>query len=344
MLTFTEFYKKDQRRKVVFDCLYNKIIQESKRFNKEFNELFYSGKKLIFEDVQELVDVELNQQKQDTDAMNKFLTEYNQLMPEDKIELVKQLSKPLPGSKYIENNNEIKLILIYKNDKDSKAGELAYQKIILNKQKWFEVVAGKAAASGKIPASQAADYAQQMTLTLLGGGSYNEKNNKKFSLDAYDPFSGVPFNSFVNTYIINSAKNKFNPLYNKSLATDYAGQKMNVVSADAQVNQGSTSDDKDMSLIDNIASSGLNPSEQLSDSEQKELLNLYLKNPALNPKERKALELRYGLNNNNGEETTLLDIGLQLGYPSTSAKQNARRILASAENKLKQFARQNFKQ
>lgn len=341
MLTFTEFYKQNQRRKIVFESIYNKVLEESKKFKKEFEELFYSGNKIIFEDVQDLVDVELHQQKQDIESMNKFINEYKQLMPEDKIELVKQLSIPLPGSKYIENNNEIKLILIYKNDKDSKAGELAYEKIILNKQKWFEVVAGKAAASGKIPASQASDYAQQMTLTLLGGGEYNQKNDKKFSLDAYDPFTGVPFNSFVNTYIINSAKNKFNPLYNKSVSTDYAGQKMNVVSADALVNPDS--DDKEMNLIDNIASSSLNPEEQLSDTEQKKLLKLYLKNPALNPKERKAIELRYGLNNN-GEESTLLNIGLQLGYPSTSAKQNARRILASAENKLKQFAKQNFKQ
>ena len=46
------------------------------------------------------------------------------------MQLVEDLSTPLEGKKYIENNNEVKLILIYQNNKTSEAGLKAFDNIM----------------------------------------------------------------------------------------------------------------------------------------------------------------------------------------------------------------------
>lgn len=342
LLEFTSFMQREKERKLVFESIVKKVQKRTEIFRKEFEKRYYSNKPLIVEDVDSLFDLDVHQTEQDVTTMNRFIDEYKAMTPEEKMSLVELLSKPLPGDKHIDNNNETKLILIYKTDPDSMAGIKAHETIILEKQKWFEYVATKAAATGKIPANQAADYAQQMTLTLLGGGDYNQKNNKKFSLDGYNPFSGVPFNSFIKTYIINSALNKFSAKYNSSIATDYAGSKMNVVSADAPI--GNDQDEQKLSVIDTItdtSQAGRDPSQYMSQNEEKLLLRKYLSNAKLKQKQKKALQMRYGLNN--GEQATYLEIGLALGYPRSAAIQNGRRILQLAQSKLKQFARQNFR-
>jgi hypothetical protein len=77
-----------------------------------------------------------------------------------------------------------------------------------------------------------------MFLVLCGGGEYNEKNGGANSIDGYDPFSGVPFTSFVKSRVITSAFNKFQAVQNTSVANDYAGyrQGTSVVSTDETIN------------------------------------------------------------------------------------------------------------
>lgn len=362
ILPFTSFIKINKKQELSYESVYKKVIIESKRFKKQFINDFYSNKPIIFEDVESLFNSELNQTKQDTKAMDQFVQEYKALSPEEQVQLVDKLNKPLPGSKYIENNNEIKLILIYKTDKNSEAGQKAFEDIILNKQKWFETIAGIKARKRQLPMDKVGDYAQDMTLTLLGGGKYNEKNGGKYSLDAYDPYSGVPFNAFVNTYIINSAGNKYNARFNSSIATDYNGEKMQVSSTD--ITTSNSKGDQGDAIIDMIPdTNGDLPGDNMDDNEQKALLIKFLKSGQLKQQEKKALCYRYLIKGlfpdvdqnikkyeaklmelgKPDTEMTFRDIGIYMGYSEKTAITNARRWLLPAESKVKAFAQEYLK-
>lgn len=341
MLTFSEVVKRQADRYIFLEQVYHKVLARSQQFGK----LIAQNKFIVCQGVQQLVDYQLNQTSRDKEAMDTFVYQFDQLSDEQKNELVKDLAKPLPGENYIESNNQTKLLLIYKHSPNSQWGRNAFEAIILNKQRWFEVIASKAAAAGRIPHQQAKDYAQEMTLTLLGGGYYNERNGGKFSINAYDPYSGVPFNKFVNTYIVNSAHNKFSDTYNKSITNDFGySDKMSVTSIDAPINDKNLSDDKQGTLVDTMVdttAAGAEPSEAIADRQEQQMLKKFLQDPSLNDKQRTAIKMRYGIEGND-KDSSFLEIGLALGYPKSSALQNGRRITMNAQSKLKKLAK-NFK-
>lgn len=175
-----------------------------------------------------------------------------------------------------------------------------------------------------------------MFATLCGGGYYNEKNGGQFSIDAYDPFSGVPFNSFIKEKVIPSAYNKFLATYNTSIAGDLVGQKegTTIVSTDATINRGD-SDDKDMTIGDYIEDEtemGRDPSDLIDEKMKKQLIIKALtdadlpKQYRLTDKEKQFIKYHYleGL----GKKET----ALKMGYKPSSAASVARLYLGDEKN------------
>lgn len=195
------------------------------------------------QNVQKLINADLNQTKQDTNSLNKFLQEFNNLTQQQQLDLIHSIAKLDINT----NNNQIKLILIYQKNKDSLVGQEAYNTVITNKTKMFQRIATKKVQTNQLTEDQLADYVQQMFATLCGSGQYGEK----YSLDAYDPYSGVPFNTFIYNFVAPAAFNKFIAINHTSVANDYTKQRDDInVSSDTSEAQKIEANDDVFSSID----------------------------------------------------------------------------------------------
>lgn len=339
MLKFREFIILEQKIQDSKNKLQKFITESVQQFRQDMKIFTQTGIKspaLVIlqsvKDVQKLTKVDLKQTEQNKKAMTKFMNDFEKLNNQEQMQLVQELSKPLNG-KYIENNNEVKLILIYNSDKNSPVGQEAYNAVVMNKDGMLKQAAQEKVIKGQLRADQAADYVQEMFLTLCGGGDYNAQNGGKYSLDAYDPFSGVPFNQFVKTKVIPAAFNKFQANYNTSVSNDFAVAKKgaNVVSTDETINSGD-SDDKDMTIGDTIrddSQSGRDAADLTDEKMKKQLINRALTDPnipkqfKLTDKEKEFLKLHYfkGMNKK--------DIARKLGYTEKAAAPAARLYLGT---------------
>lgn len=343
MLKFRQFLIAEETVKQYRSKLMKMISQSVQQFRQDMKNFVQTGIKspsmVILEstkDVYRLANTDLKQTEKNKKAMTKFLNDFEKLNNQEQMQLVQELSKPAKGKTYIENNNEVKLILIYNRDRNSAIGQEAYNAVVMNKDGMFKNFAQEKVMKKQLPANQAADFVQEMLYTLCGGGKYNEQNGGKFSLDAYDPYSGVPFNQFVKTKVIPAAYNTFQAIYNKSIAGDLAGyrQGMSVVSTDETTNS-EDSDDKDMTIGDRIADdseTGRDPSEIVDQKMKKQLIIKALTDPnlpkqyKLTDKEKQFIKLHYidGL----GKK----EAAIKMGYKPSSAASVARLYLGDEKN------------
>lgn len=343
MLNFRQYLILEQKLIQSRNKLKQMIAESVESFRKDMQTFAKTGIKsadlLIFEDTKDifrLANTDLHQTEGNKRRLTKFLNDFEKLSDQEQMQLVEELGKPLDGKKYIENNNEVKLILIYNRDKNSLVGQEAFNKVILNKEGMFKSIAQEKVMKKQLRPDQAADYVQEMFATLCGGGYYNEQNGGQFSIDAYDPFSGVPFNSFVKEKVVPSSYNKFLATYNTSVANDLVGQKegTTIISTDATINSGD-SDDKDMTVGDYIEDEtemGRDPSDLIDEKMKKQLIIKALtdaelpKQYRLTDKEKEFIKLHYleGL----GKK----EAALKLGYKEKTAAPVARRYLGDEKS------------
>lgn len=343
MLKFRQYLILEQKLTQSKNKLKQMIAQSVQQFRQDIKIFAQTGIKstdlIIAEDIKDvfrLKNTDLHQTERNKRALTKFLNDFEKLNNQEQMQLVEELSKPLEGKKYIQNNNEVKLILIYNRDKNSLVGQEAFNRVVMNKEGLFKQVAQEKVMKKQLRSDQAADYVQEMFATLCGGGYYNEQNGGQFSIDAYDPFSGVPFTSFVKEKVIPSAYNKFLAVYNTSVAGDLVGQKegTTIISTDATINRGD-SDDKDMTVGDYIEDEtelGRDPSDVIDEKMKKQLIIKALtdaelpKQYRLTDTEKNFIKLHYleGL----GKK----DAARKLGYKEKTAASVARRYLGDEKN------------
>ena len=343
MLKFREFIILEQKIQDSKNKLQKFITESVQQFKQDMKIFSQSGIKtpalVILEseqDVYKLKNVDLKQTEQNKKGLTAFLNKFNKLNSNEQYQLVQELSKPLEGKKYIENNNEVKLILIYNSDKNSPVGQEAYNAVVMNKDGMLKQAAQEKVMKGQLRADQAADYVQEMFLTLCGGGDYNAQNGGKYSLDAYDPFSGVPFNQFVKTKVIPAAFNKFQANYNTSVSNDFAVAKKgaNVVSTDETINSGD-SDDKDMTIGDTIrddSQSGRDAADLTDKKMKKQLIIKALTDPNL-PKQYKLTDIeKQFIKLHFLDGLSKKEAALKLGYKASTAAPVARRYLGDEKS------------
>lgn len=238
-----------------------------------------------------------------------------------------ELSNPETAKKYLDNEEEIKLIKIYKENPTSDEGLEARNKIIENKLKYIHLLASKAKSAGRIKPDQVSDSVQNAVIYLIQ------------CIDKFDPDKGVPFTAYAKQWIMAGITNPFNPARQKSISsdgvgkTDKTGHSMGIVSLDAPTT-GSDSDDKEMTVADNIADghAGLDPGEVLDDKFMKSKLSEYLNR--LSDKEARAIRLRFSTNAE-GKMRTLDEIGEALHM----TKMGAKMLIDRSITKLKEFAK-----
>lgn len=343
MLSFKQYLILEQKIQESKNKLQKFITQSVQSFRKDMKSYSQTGIKspalVLLESIQDvyrLANRDLHQTEKNTRALTKFLNDFEKLTEDQQMQLVSELANKKGSKGYIENNEEVKLILIYNRDKNSLIGQEAYNAVVMNKQGMFEAAAQEKVMKGQIRPDQAADYVQEMFLVLCGGGEYNAVNGGANSLDGYDPFSGVPFNAFVKTRVITSAFNKFQAVQNTSVANDYAGyrQGTSIVSTDEKANRAD-SDDKDMTIgdfIEDETESGRDAADLTDQNMKKALINQALtdntlpKQYQLTDKEKQFIKLHYidGL----GKKET----AIKLGYKPSSAASVARLYLGDEKN------------
>ena len=335
MLSFKDFRSKENRIVQTKNRLQKFITESVQSFRKEQKRFAQSKIKTpaiiilqSIEEVMKLYETDLQQTQKNTKNLTKFMNKFEKLSEDEQLDLVHQLAIPT-DKKYIENNNEVKLILIYNRDKNSYIGQEAYNAVIMNKEGFFKSAAHKKVQEGKMTADQAADYVQEMFLMLCGGGEYNAQNGGQYSLDAYDPYSGVPFNAWLNEKVIPAASNKFQARYNRSIAKDYMGAQDNIVISTDATRKVGDGDDKDMTELDFIAdTSAVSPDETSDDIEERELLRKVLndevpKRYQLTQREKDFIRLHFF------EGIGKKDAARQLGYTQKASAPAARLYLGS---------------
>lgn len=345
MLKFRQYLILEEKLTQYRNKLKQMISQNVQQFRQDMKTFTETGIKsqdlIILEDIKDvyrLANTDLHQTEGNKRKLTKFLNDFEKLSEQEQLQLIGELSKPLEGKKYIQNNNEVKLILIYNRDKNSTVGQEAFNAVILNKDGLFKSVAQEKVMKKQLRADQAADYVQEMYATLCGGGYYNSVNGGAYSIDAYDPFSGVPFNSFIKEKVIPSAYNKFLSTYNTSVANDLVGYKegATVVSTDEKINSAD-SDDKDMTLGDYIEDEtemGRDPSDLTDQKMKKQLLERALTGEdlppsyKLNDKEVQVIRLVQM------EGLSLKEAGIKMGYKKFPVP-NVKRYQYSAMSKLR---------
>jgi hypothetical protein len=174
-----------------------------------------------------------------------------------------------------------------------------------------------------------------MLFTLCGGGMYNADNGGLYSLDAYDPYSGVPFNAWLNEKVIPSSSNRFQARYNRSVAKDYMGQQDNIViSTDATRSVGE-GDDKDMTELDFIPdTSSSDIVDVMDDNEQMQLIKAVLDDQVperfrLKDKEKEILKNYYF------KGMSKVDSIMAVGYSRLSARQLGKNYLGTEKGEGK---------
>lgn len=240
-----------------------------------------------------------------------------------------ELSNPETAKKYLDNDEELELIEIYKNDPNGETGLDARNKLIENKLKYIHLLASKAVSAGRIKSHQMQDAIQNAVIYLING------------IDKFDPSKGVPFTAYAKQWIMAGITNPFNPARQRSISSDGAGKTdsqgntMGIVSFDTPTT-GEDSDDKAMTVGDNIADirAGIDPTEALDDNEMQKRLNSYL--GRLNEKEARAIKMRFYADTD-GKVKTLEEIGEAIGMTKMGVKMLIDRAMA----KLKTFARED---
>lgn len=340
MLNFREFIILEQKIQQSKNKLQQMIAESVQSFRKDMKSYSQTGimsPALVLlesvKDVYRLANNDIHQTDQNTKAMTKFLNDFEKLSDDQQMQLVNELISKKGPKGYIENNDEVKLILIYNRDKNSIIGQEAYNAVVMNKEGMFKAAAQEKVAKGQLRADQAADYVQEMFLVLCGGGDYNAVNGGANSLDGYDPFSGVPFTAFVKSRVISSAFNKFQAVQNTSVANDYSGyrQGTSVISTDEKANRAD-SDDKDMTIgdfIEDETEGGRDAADLTDQNMKKALINRALtdetipKQYRLNKIEKEFIKLHFM------EGLSKKDAARKLGYKESTAAPVARRYLGS---------------
>jgi RNA polymerase sigma factor (sigma-70 family) len=280
-----------------------------KRFGEFFNETF------LF-----LEDIEYTDKTLFTRIINEDITPSEDELTNFDIEL----SNPDSASKYLNNDEELRLIKIYKDDPTSQEGIEARNTVVENKLKFIHLLAHKAVRSGRIKDSQRTDAVQNAVISLM------------HAIDKFDPEKGVPFTAYAKQWIMAGITNPFNPVRQRSISSDAIGKDslLSLTSIDEPINDGS-SDDKTMSAGEKIADNreGINPYEDLEYKDLMATLHVFLKK--LSAKEAKAIKLRFSTKPD-GSERTFEEIGQELGMTKMGAKLLIDRTLA----KLKNFAKE----
>lgn len=235
-----------------------------------------------------------------------------------------ELSNPETAKKYLNNDEELELIQIYKDNPESEEGLDARNKVIENKLKYIYLLAQKAVNANRIKADQKQDAIQNAVLYLITG------------IDKFDASKGVPFTAYAKQWIMAGITNPFNPVRQKSISSDAVGKDTNfsLTSIDSPIGNGA-SDDKEMTVGDMIPdkSEAADPGEMIDADETRTKLGIFLKK--LTEKEAKAIRLRFSTKTD-GTERTLEEIGDELGM----TKMGAKMLIDRTITKLKQFARQ----
>ena len=235
-----------------------------------------------------------------------------------------ELSNSETAKKYLDNNEELELIRIYKEDPTSEEGLDARNKVIENKLKYIYLLAQKAVNANRIKPDQKQDAIQNAVLYLING------------IDKFDESKKVPFTAYAKQWIMAGITNPFNPVRQKSISSDAVGKdsEFSLTSIDSPVGNG-TSDDKEMTVGDMIPdrSETADPGEMIDADETRTKLGIFLKK--LTEKEAKAIRLRFSTKPD-GTERTLEEIGNELGM----TKMGAKMLIDRTITKLKQFARQ----
>jgi RNA polymerase sigma factor (sigma-70 family) len=280
-----------------------------KPFGKFFKETFLAVESILYTDRTLFARI-LNEELTPTEA------EISQLDVD--------LADPETAKKYLNNEEEIELIKIYKANPDSVEGLDARNKVIENKLKYIHLLAHKAANAGRIPKEQHADAVQNAVLSLIHG------------IDLFDPDKGVPFTAYAKQWIMSGITNPFNPARQKSIHSDAIGKEpgFSLTSIDTPTTKGD-SDDKAMTVGDTIPDTrdGLHPEDVLDDKEMRAKLKIYLSK--LDEREAKAITMRFSTKPD-GKEYTYDEIGKELGMTKMGAKSLCDRTLA----KLKTFAKE----
>lgn len=241
-----------------------------------------------------------------------------------------ELSNPESSKKYLNNEQENKLLQTYKANPNSKEGLDARNEIVMNKYKFIQLLVSKAVANGRITKDQAADATNNAVIYLLRG------------IDLYDMDKGVPFTAYAKQWIMAGITNPFNPRYHSSVSSDISGKALqdgdtvSVASMDATINSAD-SDDKDMTLGDTIADElDMNsPYQQLNEKDLYAKLGIFLKK--LSDKEAEAIKLRFS-STPDGRQRTFAEIGDELGMTAMGAKVLVDRTLT----KLKEYAKEEM--
>ena len=234
-----------------------------------------------------------------------------------------ELSNPETAKKYLNNEEELELIRIYKNDPNSQEGLDARNEVIENKLKYIYLLAQKAVNGNRIKPEHKQDAIQNAVLYLING------------IDKFDESKGVPFTAYAKQWIMAGITNPFNPVRQKSISSDTVGKDSNfsLTSIDSPIGNG-TSDDKEMTVGDMIPDANISndPGEMIDADETRTKLGIFLKK--LTDKEAKAIRLRFSTKRD-GTERTLEEIGEELGM----TKMGAKMLIDRTITKLKKFAR-----
>lgn len=228
--------------------------------------------------------------------------------------------------KYLQNDEEIKLIKIYQADPDSKEGLDAMNKLVENKMPYIYSKVNKHLVTHPAQSSHKEDLVQEASLALVK------------AIEEFDVESGNIFNAYATKCITGAILNAYNPVRQKSIVdgkVDEYGNVTTTTSIDAPVS-GSRGEwaDKDTTVGDSIPDPNSNDpwESENPNRDEKALLKDWMKK--LPEAEAKAIELYFPPNDE--DRKTYEEIGQELHM----SKMGAKKLVDRAVAKLKQFARE----
>lgn len=232
-------------------------------------------------------------------------------------ELIKYESKLInednEDKKYLENDEEIKLIETYQKDPNSQEGLDAMNKLVENKMPYIYSKVEKHFITHPGQRTHKDDLVQEAALALMK------------AIETFNTKSGNIFNAYAKKYIAGAILNAFNPERHKS-------DKIEKVSIDAPVS-GSRGEwaDKDMTVGDSIPDpTAIAPWDEHLDDERRAKLNDWLKR--LPEQEEKAIRMYFPQEKD--DKKTLDEIGAELHMTKMGVKKLIDRVIL----KLKNFA------
>lgn len=230
------------------------------------------------------------------------------------------------AKKYLENEEEDKLMKTYLADPTSKEGLDAREKVILNRVRFAKYLANRAVSGGVVPAEKA-EYAYDAAMHGLFR-----------AIDTWDPVKNNHFGPWAKEQIYWAIRNRTTPKRKKSV--DERTHENTISSIDSPIEAGGYGKGDNNSDVKTIGDKIADPNTEIPGEDKSEiyaLLNSFMSQ--LPDKELKAIKY-YFYGDGNKKDTNGKNKGLtydEIGKRLDMTKVGARSLVIRALTKLRKF-------